>query len=382
MFSLTHTRFLDDDDTDEIVENWLRQKRLLDKEVSIHDTLDYFVDEVDDGIEILSDEESVPDLIHFDTATDDEESIPIAGTSLVSEGSIPSGNNPLSSHQYTFSRVPYGLISPSMSDDVATAWVSEINALSTAVLSTSGDDDSTNDHDSIPDLVPYISDSDSDDEEGDILWTGFGGDNILPTDDSDDDEDGIGILVTDVDEVGHAFSSRAVVDLSNDSDTESDVSAEEEFDQEVIEQPQQDIEFNLAFHPHDIVDRDGLETTMVSTNIFRAFNRSGIFAREFILYIRLNVELCREMERQGIEARVPTGNPPLNDTITQALRQVGGMIAMAMETPEEAAMHSDSDTLTAGAEESSSDGSTPSVEAPEPSSPDIVSVVESSEVSE
>jgi len=59
---------------------------------------------------------------------------------------------------------------------------------------------------------------------------------------------------------------------------------------------------------------------------------------------------------------------------------------MVMETQEEAAMHSDSDTLTADAGESSSDSSTPfgrfiSVEAPEPSSPDIVSVVDSSEES-
>ena len=49
------TPFLDDDGTDKIVETWMRQKQLFDKEVSIHDTLDYFVDETDDGIEIQSD---------------------------------------------------------------------------------------------------------------------------------------------------------------------------------------------------------------------------------------------------------------------------------------------------------------------------------------
>ena len=149
----------------------------------------------------------------------------------------------------------------------------------------SGDDASTNDNDSIPDLVPCISDSDSDDEEGDIHWTstGSGDDNILPTDEYDDDES-IGILITDVDEVGNACSSRALVDLSNDSDSESDMPEEVVTDQIEV-QSQDEPQLQMLFHPHDIVDRDGLETRMVSTNIFRAFNRSGVYAREFIRYI-------------------------------------------------------------------------------------------------
>jgi len=57
---------------------------------------------VDDGIEMQSndDEDSVPDLIHFDTDSDDNDSVTddsdntlIAGASQVSEGSIPSGSN-------------------------------------------------------------------------------------------------------------------------------------------------------------------------------------------------------------------------------------------------------------------------------------------------
>jgi hypothetical protein len=46
------TRFLDNDGADEIAENWMQQKRLLDKEVSIQDTLDYYVDGSDDGIDV------------------------------------------------------------------------------------------------------------------------------------------------------------------------------------------------------------------------------------------------------------------------------------------------------------------------------------------
>ena len=159
---------------------------------------------------------------------------------------------------------------PSLTDDVLTAWVSEINALSTVVSPIVGDDDSTRDDDSIPELVPYISDSDSDEEDEEIRWTstGSGDDNILSADHSDDDDDSIGLLVTEVEEVGHACSSRTIVDLSMDSDTESDIAADEVVDQDVNDQPQQDIEFNLTFHPHDIVDRDGWETTMVSNNIF------------------------------------------------------------------------------------------------------------------
>ena len=70
---------------------------------------------------------------------------------------------------------------------------------------------------------------------------------------------------------------------------------------------------------------------------------------------------------------MPTVVPAENDFIVQALIQVGDTMAMVMETAEEAGLQSDSDTLTAGAEESSSDGSTPSesilsIEAPEASS--------------
>jgi len=237
----------------------------------------------------------------------------------------------------------------------------------------------------MPDLVPYISDSDEDDAE--VRWTstGSGVDNIL-SDHSDDDDDSIGLLVTEAEEVGHACSSRAIVDLSMDSDTESDASAEEVVDQEVTDQPQQVIDLDHMLHPHNIVDRDGLETTMVSTNIFRAFNRSGLFAREFIRYLRHNFELCSEMERQGIEARVPIGEPTVNDGLVLHLRQIGGLYAATWQNAEEVHSSSDSNTPTAGAEESSSEGSTPSgsiisVEAPVPSSPDIVSVEDSSEES-
>ena len=100
----------------EIVENWQRQKRILEKDVSVHDTLDYFVDEGHDGIEILSDEESVPDLIHFDTDSDDDESVDndrdsilIAGASQAGEGSIPSESNTTSLATLSFNRIPYGI---------------------------------------------------------------------------------------------------------------------------------------------------------------------------------------------------------------------------------------------------------------------------------
>ena len=65
-----------------------------------------------------------------------------------------------------------------MSDNVLTAWVSEINALSTILSPISGDDDITNDDDSttdcdsMPDLVPYIyiPDSDSDEDDEEVRW--------------------------------------------------------------------------------------------------------------------------------------------------------------------------------------------------------------------
>ena len=165
-----------------------------------------------------------------------------------------------------------------MSDDVMTAMISEMDELRQSWSQILSDD--CDDNTSLPELVQYISDSDSDEDDEEVRWTstGSGNDIILPSD--DDNDDGIGILVTDIDEVGHACCSRAVADLSNDSDTESDISAEETINHEAIGQPHQDIQFNLMFHPHDIVDRDGLETTMVASNIFRVFNRSGIFARE------------------------------------------------------------------------------------------------------
>ena len=75
------------------------------------------------------------------------DSILIAGASQASEGSIPSENNTKSLATLTLevNRIPYGLSSPAiaMSDDVVTAWDSEINALSTAVSPIAGDDDST-----------------------------------------------------------------------------------------------------------------------------------------------------------------------------------------------------------------------------------------------
>ena len=57
------------------------------------------------------------------------------------------------------------------------------------------------------------------------------------------------------------------------------------------------------------------------------------------------------MELQGFEARVPMGIP--RDDSVQGLFHIAGIIATVMQTPAELA--SDSDTLTACAEEVSSD---------------------------
>ena len=57
--------------------------------------------------------------------------------------------------------------------------------------------------------------------------------------------------------------------------------------------------------PDRIIDREVLETTMVSNNIFQEMNRSGLFAREYLRYLRHHFDICSEMERRGLEARVP-----------------------------------------------------------------------------